>query len=326
MKTARLFVLALIAAAGSLSAQTIEFVTVEWQRSVDQKNASGVVNAGSTPYTFRANVSGTQGSPVTASTFSSVTLGLTNNTVGPTLTFQSGDDGEWQFQSSYADQAAALTAYPTSGDFTYAMNLNGVSATTTNASGNTNVPFPTIPNLSTSILQAPLVTLTNGTWQGNGTFLVTSVSSAVTLTFNNLYASTPNASDSFHYDVWLNNGAALSGGSTEGFINWNAKTNSSAAATIPSLTIAAGQLVDGNTYTLEVGYEQLLASSAILSNSAFAVALTGIRSKISIVTPLAAVPEPAAYALWAGLAAFGLVARRRRQIASPSAPRPARAA
>jgi hypothetical protein len=152
MKTARLFVLSLIAAAGSLSGQTIEFVTVEWQRSVDQKNASGVVNAGATPYTFRANVSGTQGAPVTASTFSSVTLGLTNNTVGPSLTFQSGDDGEWQFQSSYADQAAALSAYPSSGTHTYAMNLNG--ATATNASGNTSVPFPTIPDLSTSILQA----------------------------------------------------------------------------------------------------------------------------------------------------------------------------
>ncbi len=311
MKTARLFVLALIAAAGSLSAQTIEFVTVEWQRSVDQKNASGVVNAGTTPYTFRANVSGTQGSPVTASTFSSVTLGLTTGSVGPSLTFQAGDDGEWQFQTSYADQAAALSAYPTSGSFTYAMNLNGASAT--NASGTTSVPFPSIPNLTTSILQAPIVTLSNGTWQGNGTFLVTSVSSNVVLTFNNLYNTTPNATDSFHYDVWLSNSATLSGGSTEGFINYNAKTSSSAAAAIPTLTIAAGQLVDGNTYTLEVGYEQLMAGSSILSSSAFAAALVGVRSKITIVTPLAAVPEPATSALLLGAAALGCIVLRRRQ-------------
>ncbi len=311
MKTVRRFVLALIAAAGSLSAQTIEFVTVEWQRSVDQKTATTVANAGATPYSFRANVSGKQGSAITASTFSSVTLGLTTGSVGPSLAFQTGDDGEWQFQTSYADQAAALAAYPTSGSFTYAMNLNGASAT--NATGTTSVPFPTIPNVSSSILQASIVTLSNGTWQGNGTFLVTSVSSNVVLTFNNLYNTTPNATDSFHYDVWLNNGAALSGGLTEGFINYNATTSSSAPAAVPTLTIAAGQLVDGNTYTLEVGYEQIMAGSSILSSTAFAVGMVGVRSKITIVTPLAAVPEPAAYALWFGVAAMaGVLVRRRR--------------
>lgn len=309
MKTARLFVLALIAAAGSLSAQTIEFVTVEWQRSVDQKNASGVVNAGATPYTFRANISGTQGSPVTASTFSSVTLGLTNNTVGPNLTFQTGEDGEWQFKSSYADQTSMMSAYPSSGTHTYAMNLNGAAAT--NASTTTSVPFPTIPDLTTNILQAPIVALTNGTWQGNGTFLVTSVSSDITLTFNTPYNTTP-GTNSFHYDVWISNGN-LSGGSTEGFINRDARTGNVAPATVPTLTIAAGQLVDGNTYTLEIGYEQIMASSAILGDTAFSAALVGVLSKISIVTPLAAVPEPATYALLLGAAALGCIVLRRRQ-------------
>lgn len=308
MNTIRAIGLSFIAAAASLSAQTIEFVTVEWQRSVDQKNASGVVNAGATPYTFRANVSATEASPITGSTFSSVTLGLTNNTVGPSLTFQAGDDGEWQFQSSYADQASMMSAYPSSGTHTYAMNLNGAAAT--NASGNTSVPFPAIPDLTTNILQAPIVTLTNGTWQGNGTFLVTSVSSAVTLTFNNPYSTTP-GTNSFHYDVWINNGN-LSGGSTEGFINRDARTGNVAPSTIPTLTIAAGQLVDGNTYTLEIGYEQIMASSSVLGN-AFSAGLVGVRSKISIVTPLAAVPEPATYSLLIGAAALGCIVMLRRQ-------------
>ena len=310
MNTIRVFVLSFIAAAASLSAQTIEFVTVEWTRSVDQKTASGVVDAGSTPYTFRAGVSGTNGSPLTGSTFSSVSLGLTNNTVGSNLTFQA-DDKEWWFESSYADQGSMTTAYPASGTHTYAMNLNGAAAT--NATGNTSVPLPFVPDLSTNILNAPIVGLTNGSWQGNGTFRVTSVGSAVTLTFNTPYNTTPGGTDSFHYDVWISNGANLTG-TTNGFINYDATTSSSAPATISSLTIAAGQLVDGTTYTLEVGYEQVMASSSILSGTAFSAGLVGVRSKITIVTPLAAVPEPATYALWAGGAAglAGVIARRRR--------------
>ncbi len=58
-----------------------------------------------------------------------------------------------------------------------------------------------------------------------------------------------------------------------------------------------------------------MSSSAILSNTAFSAALVGVRSKISIVTPLAAVPEPAAYALWFGVAAMAGVLVRRRRIA-----------
>jgi hypothetical protein len=229
MKTARLFVLSLIAAAGSLSGQTIQFVTVDWQRSVDQKNGTTVQDAGSNPYSFQASVSGTTGSPVTGSTFSSVTVGLTTGSVGPSLTYNSTDK-EWEFKASYASDTAMLAAYPSSGAFTYAMNLNGAAAT--NATGNTSVPFVAVPDLSTSILQAPIVTLSNGSWQPNGTFLVSSVSSAVTLTFNNPYNTTP-GTNSFHYDTWLSNGASLSGGLTEGFINRDATTGGVAPSTVP---------------------------------------------------------------------------------------------
>lgn len=309
---ATFIVIATAVAAMMLPAQTVQFVIVEWNRAVDQKNASGVVDANATPYTFRTSVSGTDGDPVTASTFSSVTLGLTNNTVAPyAINFDSNDD-EWRYQSTgYADQASLLSAHPTSGTHTYAMNLNG--GTATNANGNISFGFPTIPNLSTSILQAPVVTLSNGSWQGNGTFLVASVSSAITLTFNTVYSSAPDPYDSFHYDVWIGNGANLSGGATSGFINFDPTTNSTAPDTIAQLTIAAGQLVDGDTYTLEIGYEQIMASTSILGDTAYAAALNGIRSKITLVTPLAAVPEPSTYAAWAGIAVLGLAFWRRRR-------------
>lgn len=313
MKTARLFVLALIAAAGSLSGQTIQFVTVGWQRSVDQKNATSVQDAGATPYSFQASVSGTSGSPVTGSTFSSVTVGLTNNSVGPSLTFNVTDK-EWQFNASYATDGAMLTAYPSSGAVPYVMNL--YTATAANATGDKIISFAVVPSLSTSILQEPIVTLSGGSWQPNGTFLVNSVSSPVTLTFNNPYNATLGSpgTNSFHYDIWLSNVTSLSGGANEGFINRDA-SGAVVSSTVPQLTIAAGQLVDGNTYTLEVGYEQVMASSAILSNTAFSAALVGVRSKISIVTPLAAVPEPAADAVWFGVAAMAGVLVRRRRIA-----------
>lgn len=311
MKSLLAALVAATALAGSVSAQTIEFVSIDWQKAVDQKNATGTVNAGATPYTFRANVSGANASPLTGSTFTGVTLGLTTGSVGPTLTFDSYDK-EWQFQSTgYADQASLLVAYPSSGSFAYAMNLTGAAAT--NATGSSSVAFPAIPNLTTNILQAPLVTISNGAWQPNGTFRITDVNAVTTLTFNAMYASAPGTNDAFHYDVWIDNGVNLTG-TKDGFINYDPTTSSVAGASIPSITIAAGQFVDGNTYNLEVGYNQIMASSPILSNSAFVAALVGVGSKISIVTPLAAVPEPAAAALELGavalLAAWGV--RRRR--------------
>lgn len=311
MKSLLAALVAATALAGSVSAQTIQFVSIDWQKALDQKNATGTVDAGATPYTFRANVSGSDASPLTGSTFTGVTLGLTTGSVGPTLTFDSYDK-EWQFQSTgYADQTSLLAAYPSSGTYTYAMNLTGAAAT--NATGSPSVAFPTIPNLSTSILQAPLVTISNGTWLANGTFRITDVNAVTTLTFNAMYASAPNSQDAFHYDVWVDNGANITG-TKEGFVNYDPTTSTAAGATIPSLTIAAGQFVDGNAYNLEVGYNQIMVSSPILSNSAFVAALVGIGSKISIVTPLAAVPEPASAALELGavalLATWGV--RRRR--------------
>lgn len=314
MKSLLAALVAATALAGSVSAQTIQFVSIDWQKALDQKNATGTVNAGATPYTFRANVSGSDASPLTGTTFSSVTLGLTTGSVGPSLTFDSYDK-EWQFQSTgYADQTSLLAAYPSSGSFTYAMNLNGSKAVNANSSPSaTSVPFPAIPNLSASILQAPLVTITNGTWLANGTFRITDVNAVTTLTFNAMYASAPNSQDAFHYDVWVDNGANITG-TKEGFVNYDPTTSTAAGATIPSLTIAAGQFVDGNTYNLEVGYNQIMVSSPILSNSAFVAALVGLGSKISIVTPLAAVPEPAAVALELGAVALlgTWVVRRRR--------------
>lgn len=316
MKSLLAALVAATALAGSVSAQTIEFVSIDWQQALDQKNSTGTVNAGATPYTFRANVSGTNASPLTGTTFSGVTLGLTTGSGGPTLAFDSYDK-EWQFQSTgYADKTSLLAAYPTStiGGYAYAMNLNGSTAVNANSAPSaTIVTFPTVPDISTSILQAPLVSISNGSWQPNGTFRVTDVNALTTLTFNAMYASAPGANDAFHYDVWVDNGVTLTG-TKEGFVNFNPMTNTAAAASLPTITIAPGQFVDGNTYNLEVGYNQIMASQSILGGTAFVAALVGIGSKISIVTPLAAVPEPASAALELGavalLAAWGV--RRRR--------------
>lgn len=314
MKSLLAALVAATALAGSVSAQTIQFVSIDWQKALDQKNATGTVDAGATPYTFRANVSGSDASPLTGSTFSSVTLGLTTGSVGPTLTFDSYDK-EWQFQSTgYADKASLLAAYPTSGGSAYAMNLNGSNAVNANSAPSaTVVTFPTIPDISTSILQAPLVTISNGTWLANGTFRVTDVNAVTTLTFNAMYMSAPGATDAFHYDVWVDNGVTLTG-TKEGFVNYDPTGATTPLAALPTITIAAGQFVDGNTYNLEVGYNQIMASQSILGGTAFVAALVGIGSKISIVTPLAAVPEPATASLGLGavalLAAWGV--RRRR--------------
>lgn len=303
---------------------------MQWDHSVVQNTSSTTIDAGSTPYSFGAFINGTTGDPLTVVTFTSATAGLTNGSPGPSLSFDVNDE-EWRYESTPFDTLANMTmAIPTNGTNPYTLSLvntgggsiNGVAFPTV-------VTFPVLPGieasgLSTVNVATPLLGLTNGSWQPNGTFLVSDVNAPITISFNDVFNTAPSGTDAYHFDaaMWTTSGmggdVTLTGGVTDGFVNYDPTTGNSPAAplSISDLTIASGQLVDGNTYDLEVGYEMILnADGTVLGGTAFAVGLYGIRTTIIIVTPLAAVPEPSTYAAILGALAFGgVVWMRRRRI------------
>jgi hypothetical protein len=165
-----------------------------------------------------------------------------------------------------------------------------------------------------------LVTFSNGSgvWQPNGKYMITDFSDPITLTFNAVSSSM--GGNAFHFDVNIDNTIALSGSPddvTQGFIN-NDPTGGTPLAGVPTYTIAPGQFIDGNTYTLQIDYAQILQSANLSGDlaGAFSAAVAQIETTVYITTP-SAVPEPAGYALIAGLAALvGMIVWRRRPCAN----------
>ena len=319
-RTPLLVALALGMAVG-LSAQTVDFILLQWQRDLRQTsdNVGGLINANSAPYRFMASVEGPTDTSMAADTFSTATLIKTDGTTNLGFTFDA-EDGAWRFEAApYATDIALSADFPTSGTYPYKIQLDGSGPINSLTLPQT-VTFPVVPDPSTANLNAPFMTLTNGTWQANGTYLVTDLDAAITISFNTVYETTPDPTDSFHYDIWMEgpNAVSLTGGATEGFINYDPTTNNTpaAASVIPNLTIAAGALIDGYTYQLEVGYDEILASTAgVLGDGSFAAAVVGARTTIVIVTPMAAVPEPSTYAVLAGLVILGMTLYFRRRTA-----------
>jgi len=315
--------LATAAMAASISAQSIEFLVVEWQRQTVQTSASNIVDATSTPFNFGVFI---DGSAMTSGTFTSASF--TNpGGVGGLVTFDT-DNNEWKFESTLYDTIGNLTAaYTTNHSNPYTIDLTATSGSINGVSTPTTVTFPVISvaDLAAVNVAEPTMTLNNGTWQPNGTFLVTDVNSPISISFNDVYNTTPGGSDSYHFDasIWQsagvgNDNVSLTGGVTEGFVNFDPTTVNSPAAplSISALTIAGGDLIQGNTYTLEVGYELIMdADGSVLGSTATAAYLAGIRTRITLVTALAAVPEPSTYALLGGLVVLiGTVVVRRGRL------------
>jgi hypothetical protein len=323
MKTkAPLFVALALGTAVGLSAQTVDFLLLQWQQDLRQTSASegGIVPLSPTPYRFGASVEGPTDTSLTGTTFTSVTMVKTDGGNGLSFTFDS-EDGAWRYEATpYATENSMTADFPTSGPSPYQLELNGSGPINSLTLPQT-VTFPnTVTSLSTVNLNAPFVTLTNGTWLPNGTYLVTDLNAAVTISFNSVFDTAPGETDSFHYDIWVDgpNSVTLTGGDSEGFINYDPTTNNTpaAASAIPNLTIAAGSLIDGNTYNLEIGYDEILAATPdVLGAGTFAALVAGARTNITIVTPLAAVPEPSTYAALLGAFVLaGVVVVRRRKV------------
>lgn len=246
-----------------------------------------------TPFRFHATVEGDNGitatNPITA---------VTVTPPGGSATALSFDaeNHRWLFQDPTPSSMANLNATYTTGSYTFT------------PTGTPNMPSTvTVGSFASSLLQAPLLTLSGGSWL-NGTYVISNAS-ALTVTFNPIYTGSPASDAGFHYDSGIS-GVSYVNGPT-GFVNWDPTTNSAApyASTPPDFVIGAGQLAAGD-YTLEVNYADIQNPQAVYG-SAFSASLLEYRTTLSVTV----VPEPAANAGALGVVALlgaALVQRRRQ--------------
>lgn len=285
--------------AATATAQTVNYLLVQYGEAHTQTDGSTAA-ANSSPYAFRANIDGD--SMTGSNPLSAATISLPGGSPTDTLAFS---DNEWKYKSgAYGTSAALMADFPTG---SYTFHLTGSSPANGDFAVTMSNPFSPAADLAT-----PLLSLTNGTWSG-GQFLVTDVSQPIMVSFNGAFTGSPGAQQGYHFDSNLNGNSTYVDG-PEGFLNYDPTTKSSAPQTISNWTIPANTLVNGQTYTIQVTYDIMLSGDPTLSdNSGLAVTMLERSTQLTLATA-AAVPEPATYALIAGLLVLlGAAGLRRRQ-------------
>ncbi|MBA4137212.1 MAG: hypothetical protein C0518_07840 [Opitutus sp.] len=279
--------------------QVVDFVSVSFRQQMVQTGTATVGLSSGTPFTFRAGVDGNnlgQTSPISAATItppSGSPLSLTASLFGGNY--------EWEYVSGgYSTLNDLLVAFPANGG-SYTLALTGTP------NGNTGI---VVPGFSSTVLQAPVLTLSGGTWNG-GVYQLTP-GSGLGVEFNSPFSSSPGGTDAFHYYVDANGNFNGSITTPEGFLNYNSETSSSVSGSISTFNIGASSFNAGQSYTFLVSYEQILSWDATAyGNAVTAVGLFEIRTSFTV----QAIPEPSTYAaLFGAVGLLGVVAQRRRRV------------
>ncbi len=161
----------------------------------------------------------------------------------------------------------------------------------------------TLSSIASSFINAPVVGLTStgGSW-GGGVYTFT-VGQNITVAFNNISTG---GSDQFHYDLDVQ-GPNSNGSGPNGFVT--------AGTAAPNYVIDTSTFLAGNTYTLGIGYDDILSFNGNGYNGAPAgITVAGLYEIRSTITLYAAVPEPSTYAaIFGAVALAGVMLHRRRR-------------
>lgn len=267
----------------------VQFILVDRQAAYVQSGPSTLMADSNQPFVFRVGVEGqgmTSTAPITAASFT----GPSNGSMS--LTYNS-QENRWAFTDSEFSSMAELNSFYGTG--AYNVTLTG----TPNGTATINVS-----SFDGTQLQAPLVTLSGGSWM-NGIYMITDMAS-LSVTFNSIYSGTVGTTQAFHYDASLG-GMQNNNLETQGFINFDPTTNSSAQLSPVPPMWNVGTLSLG-MYSLQIGYDDVQNPGPLFSNTAFGASLLTYRTTVGILV----VPEPSTYAsLMLGLGLIGLVSWRR---------------
>lgn len=289
------------------AAQTVQFFSLQKGQNFVQTDATTVtampLNPGFDMYPWRleTDINGTSLDPTHPLPPNRVTTPAGSGTGYFDLTPPDGSHG-WQYRPGFASQAAMDTAL---NNGTYSVSLGGAtSAFTLDLTGDL------YPN-------TPLAALTGGSWNaGTQRYDVNPAAawSIATGLFNNanfLWNMSRVEIDiwgggvDFTKDIGAGSSTAFGAGATSGSLN------------LFSTDSGAPTFIAGNTYVVDIRFARVIDFPNISSElgltldpTATAQGVTMYESKLSF--SIQAIPEPAAYAAWAGLLALGLVAWRRR--------------
>lgn len=273
--------------APALRAQTVTFYLVNKIANYDQGSTATPTLVGSLPYSFDANVNGTNLNLLSGGVSFASPVGSTNG--GGALTLNAGNTSG-KYDVNYSSKANLDAAF---NNGTYTMSVGTFTGLTL---GLTPDSYPTsIPEVTGT---------TNGAiWNGSGQ-LVINTNTGDMLNFN----SFTNYTSGGHIDFNLNGPGVNANAQSI----WLGATNQVA---VTAFTISPGSLITGDTYTGELQFSGIVGSPNTSGPSGSdGVALYSNQVGFTIL----AIPEPATDALGLGvgaLLALLLFRRRRRSLA-----------
>ena len=286
-----------------VSGQTVNGIFIG--KSVDnvQTDATTVIPNPQSPgptyggaYGFQATVEGTGLSAPTVTLAAGSTMPTANSSShnGGVLGFNVMDS-EWAYGSPNfnnwgATSAAEIDTLFATGDYTISVPTFSAVTLTLGTS---------LANISSVVANAPLFTLTGGTWSG-GVYVV-NVNQAVTITSNAFAGFSSNANGHISFDLFQQGGG----------LNINDErlySDDTGADNFISYTINADTLTSGQTYSVNGSFAAVLDIDTTIPGALLAAFLES-----STNFTISAVPEPSAYAACAGLVVLGLACWRRRR-------------